>query len=96
MFVASSEDIEAGIGAGFERAESFGLAAAPQPTVIQQVREVTEREPDIGPETARYFTEVITVASLGRQARNAPPLEGDDIRLSFSFFRWLLDGLVER
>jgi hypothetical protein len=86
--------VEEGIAAGFERAATFDLAPGPQGELFQAVTDVVAERPDADPRAVAYFSEALTVASAARAEHSQPPLRRDDVRLAFSFWEWLFDGLV--
>ena len=88
--------VEQGIAAGFERAAAFDLTPGPQGDLFRDVTEVVAERPDADPRAVAYLSEVLTVGSAGRAEHDQPAFTRDDIRLAYSFWEWLFDGLVRR
>lgn len=86
---------EQGIAAGFERSELFGITPGPQGDLFQAMNEAV---PDggFGPQSAALIGEVLTVANAAREVSGEPHLDASDVRLAFSFWEWLFDGLIRR
>jgi hypothetical protein len=86
---------EQGIIAGFERAELFGITPGPQGGLFEAMNEAVPAG-GLGQNSAALFAEVLTVANAGREVGGEPPLNVADVRLAFSFWEWLFDGLIRR
>jgi hypothetical protein len=92
---AGFSPIEEGIAAGFARAAQFDVAAAPQGQLFEAMNDVL-RDDVAGERSIAYFSEVMTVANAGRESVGERPLDAADVKLAFSFWEWLFDGLVRR
>ncbi|HXW46154.1 MAG TPA: hypothetical protein VEL03_15310 [Streptosporangiaceae bacterium] len=88
--------IAEGVEAGLQRAPQFQLEPVFQPEFASELSLLVAANPQVGSESWKYFAEVATVASIGRQQQGQTPLGREDLRLAFSFWEWLFDGLVRR
>jgi len=79
-----------------QRARQFQLEPVFQPEFVSELSSLVGDNPHVGSESWKYFAEVATAASIGRQQQGQIPLGRDDLRLAFSFWEWLFDGLVRR
>lgn len=96
MSTPGPSSVELGIVAGFERAATFDLTPGPQGELFQTLSDVVEEREEAGPRSVAYFSEALTLASAARAELNQPPLGREEVRLAFSFWEWLFDGLIRR
>lgn len=88
--------VDSGVQRGIERAaRSFNLEGTPPYELLQELDSLVN-EVEIGPESAAYFAEVITVASLARARFEEPELSFDDLHQAFNAWEWLFNGLIRR
>lgn len=93
---AEPAGVEQGVAAGIERSRQFDLQPSARPELFNNLRELATEHPEAGPASLQLFSEVTTIADIGRNQYGQPALQEEDLRRAFSFWEWLFDGLVRR